>query len=114
MPFQLLRVVWRTIHAIYSVCARHNFEIRVEDLQNHYEIRQHGTGRFHFRVRPAKANLIYGLDTGEDKGWTNKYLFVLFLGLSFRTFFWLSRVILLPFILTRSISGGLELQRWRA
>ena len=47
----------------------------MDDLQNHYEIRQHGTGRFHFRVRPGKANLIDGLDIGEDKGWTNRYLF---------------------------------------
>ena len=76
VPFQLLPAVWRMIRSIDSVCTKHNLEIKLEDLQNHSEIRHHGVGRFHFRVRSGKANLIDGLDTGEDKGWSSRYLFV--------------------------------------
>ena len=39
MSFQLLPAVWRMIHAIDSVCTKHNLKIKVVDLQNHFEIR---------------------------------------------------------------------------
>ncbi|XP_074278577.1 uncharacterized protein LOC141602170 [Silene latifolia] len=75
-PFQIMPMVWKLVHSIENLCAKHNLVITINDIKAVYHMKNHVDGRFNLRIKSKMSPLITNLDSGDDKNWAKTFLFV--------------------------------------
>ncbi|XP_074293705.1 uncharacterized protein LOC141620839 [Silene latifolia] len=75
-PFQIMPMVWKLVHSIENLCAKHNLVITINDIKAVYHMKNPVDGRFNLRIKSKMSPLITNLDSGDDKNWAKTFLFV--------------------------------------
>ncbi|XP_074321646.1 uncharacterized protein LOC141658643 isoform X2 [Silene latifolia] len=75
-PFQIMPMVWKLVHSIENLCAKHSLVITINDIKAIYHMKNPVDGRFNLRIKSKMSPLITNLDSGDDKGWAKTFLFV--------------------------------------
>ncbi|XP_074315938.1 uncharacterized protein LOC141652356 [Silene latifolia] len=75
-PFQIMPMVWKLVHSIENLCAKHNLVITLNDIKAVYHFKNPVVGRFNLRIKSKMSPLITNLDSGDDKSWAKTFLFI--------------------------------------
>ncbi|KAK9750187.1 hypothetical protein RND81_02G179100 [Saponaria officinalis] len=75
-PCQLMPSCWKLLYGVSFICQKYDLPLSAQDIINNYYARGYGRGKVIFRIRPNCPHLITNLDSGDDKMWCEKFMFI--------------------------------------